>query len=62
MGIGNDLIVEDLKKNSEEIAKKQARGERLSFENWIKLILRMGFLLCSIAFSIIIIKILFSIL
>lgn len=51
----NDLIIESLKNNQEEIEKKQASGEKLSFGNWLKLICHIGLLLCSIAFGIIII-------
>lgn len=55
MGLGNNLMMESLKNNQEEIARKKASGEKLSFGNWLKLICHIGLLLCSIAFGIIII-------
>lgn len=62
MGIGNDLIVEDLKKNQEEIARKQAAGEKLSAGNWFKLIIQIGFGIISIIVSILIIGLCLSLL
>lgn len=53
--------MESLKKNNEEIARKQASGEKLSFGNWFMLSMQIGLLLCSIVFSIFIIKLLFAI-
>ena len=57
MGLQNEMIMETLKKNSEEIARKKESGEKLSFKNWFLLICSIGLILCSIAFGLFIIKI-----
>jgi len=60
MGLGDDLLMESIKKNNEEIAKKQASGEKLSFSNWLVLLCQIGFLLCSIALAVYFIGLMFS--
>ncbi|MFA6918388.1 MAG: hypothetical protein WC285_06235 [Candidatus Gracilibacteria bacterium] len=58
MGLRNDLIMGNIKRNNDEIARKKATGEKLSFGNWFSLIGQLGLLLCSIFFGVIIIWIL----
>lgn len=56
MGYGNDMLVDSMKKNLEEVARKQKAGEKLSAGNIFGLVIHIGLLLCTIAFSFFIIK------
>lgn len=62
MGLRNDLLMEILKKNNAEIARKKTSGEKLSLGNLFYLICQIGLLLCSMVFGILIIWMLASIL